>query len=556
LPVPAGRITPETFVAVFVSASAAVMAAAYLTDAIGLSIHPVALGVVAAGAAVAAFSACRETSATPPGSLPLFAGVVGGWFAYVMWLASPSLLPVTDGPDVVHHLLLMHVIQRTHHLVHDPSLEPYLLEMVNYTPGSHILAVAIAGWLRVDPLRVIFPLTAASVAMKAGIVYVLAVRVIPATRVAALHALAAPVLLLVPSAYVLGSFFQFYFYAQVVSETFAIAMVLFATSWMRSRDLRHLWLASVCGVGVFLSWPPWILPACIAVLAAILAGTASIRTRLGGAAIVLAPVAVFAVLHASTHAAGTSIIGSSGAVTRPSAETLGVTFVVLGLAGAALATRIAPARPLLVLLAVTALQGLALAAFDFRSGARSFYMPFKMVYLAALPCAVFGALALAGAGDALASRGRAVRVLVAVAPLVIASLLASGRFPVKRQHGPLSESALAAGTWARDSLPPGCIDYFSRHWLTGYWLHLDVLGNPRLSDRMREETFEFRDTVGKWIDGKGLPYGIVEDFSAIPRDARVDMIPLRRFGPSAVVQNARPRPASGSDPNSILCRGK
>jgi len=68
LPVRAGRITPETFVAVFGSASAAVMAAAYLTDAIGFAIHPVALGVVAAGAAVAAFSACRETSAAPPGS--------------------------------------------------------------------------------------------------------------------------------------------------------------------------------------------------------------------------------------------------------------------------------------------------------------------------------------------------------------------------------------------------------------------------------------------------------------------------------------------------------
>ena len=69
---------------------------------------------------------------------------------------------------------------------------------------------------------------------------------------------------------------------------------------------------------------------------------------------------------------------------------------------------------------------------------------------------------------------------------------------------------------------------------------------------MRTESFEFRDSVGKWIQGRGLPYAIVEDLAAVPRDARVDMIPLRRFGPAAVVRNARP----GSDPESSLCRGK
>jgi hypothetical protein len=135
----------------------------------------------------------------------------------------------------------------------------------------------------------------------------------------------------------------------------------------------------------------------------------------------------------------------------------------------------------------------------------------------------------------------------AVVPLLVAALLAGGRIPLRRQQSPISESALAAGLWARSRIPPGCIDYFSRHWLTGYWLHLDVLGNPRLSDRMRAETFEFPDTVGKWIQGKGLPYAIVEDLGAIPNDARVDMIPVREFGRSAVVKNTRPAPAAACD---------
>jgi hypothetical protein len=66
---------------------------------------------------------------------------------------------------------------------------------------------------------------------------------------------------------------------------------------------------------------------------------------------------------------------------------------------------------------------------------------------------------------------------------------------------------------------------------------------------MRAETFDFPDVVGKWIMGKGLPYAIVEDLAAVPRDARVDMRVLREFPPAAFVQNARPE----SDPGSGLC---
>jgi hypothetical protein len=249
-------------------------------------------------------------------------------------------------------------------------------------------------------------------------------------------------------------------------------------------------------------------------------------------------------------------------VIRPSAETVGVAFAALGLIGAILACRPVPACPerapasrgMAVLLAVTVLQALALAALDWRAGSTSFYMPLKMVYLAVLPCAVLGALALAAATATISSRLPVLRRVVPLVPLIAALLLARGRMPVKRQHGPLTEPSLAAGLWARGALPPGCVDYFSRHWLTGYWLHLDVLGNPRLSDRMRAETFDFPDVVGKWIQGKGLPYAIVEDLAAVPRDARVDMRVLREFPPAAVVQNSRAAP--GSDPESGLCRGK
>jgi len=551
------RVTPESILAAFVVAAAAVMAAGYLVDAVGLAMSPVFLALVAAAGGAGAFLVFGETADdrfSDRGTLVLFVAVVLIAFAYFLWLASPSLLPVTNGPDIVHHLLLIHLIQRTHHLVHDPALSPYLLEMMNYTPGSHIVAAAAADWLRVDALRVLLPVTAAFVAIKAGIVYLLGVRLLGPRPHAAVLALAAPVLLLVPSVYVLGSFFQFFFFAQVLSETFAMAMVLAIVNWTRAGRQRELWLAAVCAAGVFLSWPVWLGPALAAAGVAIAFAALPVRARVMAMTIVIAPMACFAVLHASTHAAGAAIIGSSGAVTRPSLANIGVGFAALGAIGLVLGVRLAAARPVAVLFAAVLLQGLALGALDWRAGSTSFYMPLKMVYLAVLPCAVLGALALAAASATVASRVPRASRAAALLPFVLAVLLARGRFPVKRQHGAISEPSLAAGTWARGAIPPGCVDYFSRHWLTGYWLHLDVLGNPRLSDRMRAETFELNDTVGKWIEGRGLPYAIVEDLAAVPRDARTDMITLRAFGPAAVVRNARPGAAPGSDPESAVCR--
>lgn len=178
---------------------------------------PSILALVAGAGAAAAAGCFRE----PPGEgvpasrahteIVLLTLVVAGALAYLLWLASPSLLPVTDGPDVVHHLQLVHYIQRTQHLPHAQALNAYLLEMMQYTPGSHILAASIAAWLRVDGLRVILPMTAGFAAVKAGIVFVLAARALPSRASAPFEALAAPFLLFVPAAYVLGSFFRFFF---------------------------------------------------------------------------------------------------------------------------------------------------------------------------------------------------------------------------------------------------------------------------------------------------------------------------------------------------------
>lgn len=538
-----GRILPETLVAAVLMPAALVMAAGYLADAVGIPIHPVwtaVLLVAAAGSALVVFRrepgvAARESARDVRASVAV-AAVAFGWF---LWLASPSLLPVTIAPDVVHHLILTHLVQRTHHLAHDPALAPYLLEMMGYTPGAHILSALAASWLRVDALRLMHPVAALFAALNLGLVYVAALRLQGGRAGARLAALAAPLLALVPAAYTFGAFLHFFFLSQVVSETFALGMLVAAIEWARGSR-RALVVYAACGVAVFLAWPVWLAPPLVAL--AVAAVAAARRRAFVDAALALAPLAAVAAVHVAAHPGAAAILTSAGTVTPPSIAAFGAGFLVCAAAGGVLAFRRGDLAIVLAFLAGVIAQAGALAWLGgaFRDG--SPYMAFKMMYLAVPPAAVLGCDALSRLADWLARRVPRARVAAMVAPSLAAALMLPGRVPVTRQHGAISSAALDAGLWARDHASTACVDYFSSYWLTGYWLHLDVLGNPRLSDRMRAESFDFPDSVGKWIEGRGLPWAFVEDIDRIPRDARVEMEPVYRSGRAAIVRNRRPAP--------------
>jgi len=522
----------------FLAAAATLMAAGYTLDLVGVPLHPLVLGVAAVASGVAAYAFRRQITSV---ETLAFVAIVIGSAGYLLWLASSDFLPVTIGPDVVHHLQLIHFIQRTHALPHDVALNPYLLEMMNYTPGSHILAATVAEWLRLDALRVLQPLAAVFVAVKLGMLYLVAVRVVPGSRSAPVAALAVPVLALVPTVYTLGSSFHFFFYAQVISETFAIGMLFAAVCWSESHAAADLVAAAVCGIGVLLSWPVWIGPAALTMVFVVVRAPIPWPSRAVAAAVALGPPFAFGLVHTVLHAEAGRILASSGAVTEPSIAAFGAAFLVLAVCGALLSWRLPGVMPVAVFLAAVLLQAAALAALAVRAGTRGFYLPFKMMYLAVLPAAVLGGVALIFLAEYLALRVPRVRAVAIALPIVVAAFLAAGRVPVVRQKSPITLPAYRAGLWTRDHASPACVDYFTAHWLTGYWLHLDVLGNPRDSDRMRGETFEFRDTVGKWIEGHGLGYGIVEDLDAIPRDLRPDLTVIQSFPPFTLVRNARGR---------------
>ena len=525
--------------------AAAVMAAGYVLDVVGLPGHPVVLAIVFACAGLAGGVVFGVASSIRRIVFSLeslgFLIVVAASLSYFLWLASPAFLPVTIGPDVVHHLQLIHFIQRAHALPHAAALRPYLLEMMNYTPGSHILAASVGEWLRIDALRVLQPLAAIFTAVKLGMLYLVAVRVVPGSRFAPVSALAVPGLALVPAVYTIGSSFHFFFYAQVVSETFAVGALLAAVCWSRSHATGDLVAAAVCGIGVLLSWPVWIGPAALTLIFVVLRAPLPWRSRLAAAAVALGPPFVFGLAHAVLHGEGGRILVSSGAVTEPSVAAFGAAFLVLTACGAVLSLRVRGVLPVAIFLAAVLLQAAALAVLAVRAGTRGFYLPFKMMYLAVLPAAVFGGVALLVLAEYLSVRVPRVRAAAVMLPLVVAVVLVTGRVPLVRQRSPMTLPAYRVGVWARDHASPDCVDYFTAHWLTGYWLHLDVLGNARDSDRMRVETFEFRDTVGKWLEGRGLRYGVVENLDAIPRELRPDLAVIHSFGSSTLVRNARGR---------------
>jgi len=113
-----------------------------------LRILPAVVLVMAIVASLAAFRWMQRSATADRGAAAITAAVVGGSFAWLLWLARPELLPTGSGPDLVHHLALIGYIEQHWRLVHDLRLSEYLGEMIDYTPGVHLLGALGGAWLR------------------------------------------------------------------------------------------------------------------------------------------------------------------------------------------------------------------------------------------------------------------------------------------------------------------------------------------------------------------------------------------------------------------------
>jgi hypothetical protein len=154
---------------------------AYLLDLAGAFIAPIPLLILSCVTGAAALYWWLPPRSAQRGGfsdLALFAATATAVFAALLWLAWPELLPIGGGSDMTHHLQLVDFIDRHWRLAHTSSDAALIGNMVNYTPGFHLLASLAGAWFRTDGLHVVHPLLAGSVAIKLGLVFLIALRML------------------------------------------------------------------------------------------------------------------------------------------------------------------------------------------------------------------------------------------------------------------------------------------------------------------------------------------------------------------------------------------
>jgi hypothetical protein len=502
----------------------------YLIDAAGFGVQPwTVLAIAVVVTAAIAISMPRDTE-RGGGDLIAWSGILVFLGLMLLRLAWPSLVPPGRGPDLTHHLVLVDYIEHAGHLVHDRSLDGAMGEMAHYTPGAHLLAVMAGKWFGADGLRVFYPLAVLCASLTAGFVFLIARR----HGLSRPFAVAAPILLLLPSQYFFGAFTHDAFLAQTVSTLFGVAMWWALVVWDARPSIGGAALVAIFSLAVFLSWPIWLGPPALVFLALIWRRDLPQPDRLRQAAIVLVPLVTLALVHALGRWGWIVIVRTSGAVLHPSLDSLGMLLPLLAAAGLIVTAADRRVRVTLVLTLVVALQALTLFIIAKAQGAHTPYMAFKMFYFAIYPFAVSGALAFSRAAGTTAAKDTIGWLLVSVLLAAAAPPALSAVRPLPVVDADLS----AAGQWLRAQGGSSCADYLVGDAETAYWLHLAVLGNPRSSPRTAEvDRYEPRAAMAPWITSEGRSYAIA-DLRLLPDEVRSRVEVKRQFGHAAVI--ARP----------------
>jgi len=533
------------------SFAASTIIAAYLFDRAGVRLAPLAVLAVALSASAVLWLALRpRTDWRRRDDLLGFTAVVLTSWAWLLWRSRPWYLPLGGGPDITHHLLLVDYIERHWHLVHDPAVEPYLGEMVHYTPGVHILTTMVGAWLRSDGLHALHGTVSALVALKLGFVYLIALRLIPDRMPRLPLATASAVLVLLAHAYVLDSFMHDSFLAQAVSESFAIVMWWTLVVWDETPWASILAVFALAGTAAFLTWPVWIGPPGVALgLTLLLRREPSLRARAAHGLVAALPIALVAVLYIMGRTGWLQMTTTEGAVLPPLVDKYGRWFLASAGVGLLIAPFLPRTRATLFLLAGILLQAAALYLLARAHGNTSPYLAFKTFYLAPYPLAVLAVLPAAAVW-----RAARIPATLAAARLVAWMLCAFVSYKVlrpivtsPRETPAISEPLFLASRWARDHVPTGCVAYMVADDDTSYWLHLAMLRNRRMSSRTGDNnTYNLGETIVRWYEPGGLPYAIA-DLPALNRDVREDLNVLAQFDTAAVVK--RKGPSACADAN-------
>jgi asparagine N-glycosylation enzyme membrane subunit Stt3 len=250
--------------------------------------------------------------------------------------------------------------------------------------------------------------------------------------------------------------------------------------------------------------------------------------------------AAIAAIHLPGRLGWLAIVRTSGAVLQPSWDSAGWLLPLLVLFGLYAGRWNRRARTTIVLLFAIVLQAIALFVLAKTQGADTPYMALKMVYLAIYPAAVLAAAGLARLAQAVLSRSGSREVRSAAGWLIATSLLLLAVRPAlsaPRAVPVIGLDLYDAGRWTRANVGRSCVDYLVADAETAYWLHLAVLGNPRMAERMVEvDRYDPRTAPGPWLAGTGRPFAIVE-LRRLPDEIRSRVEIVREFGTAAVIRN-------------------
>jgi hypothetical protein len=529
------NLTGAEVVAIFAaSLFAGTIGFAYFLDRLGLPIAPFVVLPFSLLAAVGTLIWAARRAVWRYGEIAALLGVIVAVTGWLVWLLWPRLLPPGESTDLTHHLQLVDYIERNWRLPHDAALEAYLGEMLHYTPGSQLLAALAGAWTGSDGFHAFYPVVAVSVGIKAGFVFLIAMRLLPRDVPQIPLALASVALLLLPQWYFVGSILSQSYFAQVVSELFAVVMWWALVMWDERPSTGAIALFAIAGASTFLTWPLWIGPPALT-FAAIVAvrGGLTMAGRVRVLLLAGVPLALLFLIY-SIGQFGWMLIVRSGADTQPLLlSDFGWPFLLISAAGLIVAAAVRRGRATVVFVAAIALQAAVLYALAKSNDASTPYMAIKMAHLAIYPLAATAALALGIAWQSVRHRRSGAIAWGLATILVIAAARQNGR---PERLSVVSEDLYQAGRWARGTVDAACVDYVTGHELTAYWLHLAVLGNRRMSERTADKaTFRSRDAIVRWIEPGGLPYAIA-DLAVLPRDVREESDELARFGSAIVIK--------------------
>ncbi len=188
----------------------------------------------------------------------VFALVVGGFLAYALWLGRPNLLPVGTTVDAVHQYGLAEYISESGKLpIHATEQRTNLQDGLEYPPAFVTVAALVSQTASIDPIHVLYPLTALFAAIAAGATFAIVSLLLAGKPWRLPLAGLAAGFSLIPYPYTFGSFTDQNYFAQVMAQAMLMLALFYLLMWRRDQNIETLLLFGLAASSLIIGYPTW-----------------------------------------------------------------------------------------------------------------------------------------------------------------------------------------------------------------------------------------------------------------------------------------------------------